>query len=386
MGLIGRISGSNPPVGANMNMRVPGLTPLGIWIEASSDRACKHAQAALTDMMLRYKFPFQPEFRYHPDDSGRLQMTCGQALYESLNDYFEALHLNPNEPISSHVACDDLNHEILLAMLCAPVALQFNSVEQLESHVRIRRNIVIAAAKTSLNFETHTAERPHDFWEATEDRGWVLRAGVQLEDAIIAATQPEVTGRAYGFSCYRATEYILLLGIAQEAKWVAPDYLEHIENQCRTEVLRSDPFHLEYAVEYGTMQRPVPPLFYIPGDRVWFKNPDPKSSDVTGYEGSWVFYLGHGKFSNFWHRDRPFDLVSKCLEIYHWRNGLEFYGEENQRINEELVATLQLQTRSNPIEMQKVLAKMMAYRDPGGVYANGGCIDSTREIPRPNLF
>ena len=55
-----------------MNMRVPGLSPLGIWIEASDDMACKHAQAALTDMMLRYKFPFQPEFRYHADDSSTL--------------------------------------------------------------------------------------------------------------------------------------------------------------------------------------------------------------------------------------------------------------------------------------------------------------------------
>ncbi len=369
-----------------MNMRVPGLSPAGIWIDAPGENTSRNAQAALTDLLERYKFCYPTQFRHHKEQPGRLQVTCEQSLFVDLNRHYENLHLSSDGHTENAWSCLDLSQEILLGMMSAPVPLSFESVDQLESHLRIRRNIVQAAAKTSLNFETHTAERPPDFWEATEDRGYVLRAGVGLEQAILAATQPEVTGRTYGFSCYRATEYILLLGIAQEAKWVSPEYLERMEAQCRSEVLRSDPFHIEYACEYGTMQNPISPYFYIPGDRVWFKNPDPKSSDVTGYEGSWVFYLGAGEFSNFWHRDRPFNLINKCLEIYHWRNGLECHGQDNQRINEALVASLLQQTKSDPVQMQTILAKMMAYRDPGGVYANGGCIDSTREIPRPNLF
>ena len=49
----------------------------------------------------------------------------------------------------------------------------------------------------------------------------------------------------------------------------------------------------------GSAESPLPAKFYIPGDRVWFRNPDPLSADVTGYEGSFVFYLGNGPVKGF---------------------------------------------------------------------------------------
>jgi hypothetical protein len=99
-----------------------------------------------------------------------------------------------------------------------------------------------------------------------------------------------------------------------------------------------------------------------------------------------VFYLGQGRFSNFWHREQPYDLVSKCLEIYHWRDAVIQDANGCMAIDENLVAQLVAQSRRDPAAMARILEKMMAYRDPAGVYAHGGCVDSTREIPRPNLF
>jgi hypothetical protein len=36
-------------------------------------------------------------------------------------------------------------------------------------------------------------------------------------------------------------------------------------------------------------------------------------------------------------------------------------------------------TRQSPEKLESVMSKMMVYRDPAGVYANGGCIDYTRD-------
>ena len=274
-----------------------------------------------------------------------------------------------------------LAREVVLAMLAAPQIMTFKSVAQLESHIRIRVNIARAAAKTSLAFNTEAAERPSEYWQGDSETGFVIRQGVRLEHAIIAATQPEVTGRQYEFSCYRAAEYLVLLGLAEEAKLVNPAYLNELEEQCRLAVPRSDPFHTTYVNEYGTPENPIPMRYYVPGDRLWFKNPDDRSSDVKGFEGSWVFYLGGGLFSNFWRRDKPFDLTSKCLEIYHWRDGAYVNSSGGLSMDESVVEQQADLTRQSPEKFNHVMSKMLVYRDPAGIYADGGCIDSTREVP-----
>jgi hypothetical protein len=278
-----------------------------------------------------------------------------------------------------------LAREVLLTMLAAPQIMGFESVAQLESHIRVRIHIARAAAQTSLAFNTEAAERPPEYWQGDAETGFVIRQDVSLEEAIIAATQPEVTGRQYEFSCYRAAEYLVLLGLAQEAKLVNPTYLNALEAQCRQHVPRSDPFHTTYVYEYGTPENPIPMHYYVPGDRLWFKNPDDRSSDVKGFEGSWVFYLGGGLFSNFWRRDKPYNLTDKCLEIYHWRDGAYVNSSGGLSMDESVVEQQAELTRQSRQRLDHIMSKMMVYRDPAGVYANGGCIDSTREIPR-SLF
>ncbi len=276
---------------------------------------------------------------------------------------------------------DLLFQEVWVALLSAPSRIDFTDIEELESHLRIRCNIARAAEKTALALKTDAAERPSDFWHDEPDMGFLLKPGVHLTDALIAATQPERTGRLYDFSCYRATEYVILLGIAQEARNTNPELYELLESTSRSRCIKSGMFHEVFLTEYGNLDEPVPMNYYVPGDRVWFKNPDEHSSNASSYEGSWVIYLGGGKFSNFWKRDAPYTLNSKMMEVYHWRHGVRLDDPCTMQMDEHLVENKVAATRADPVKKQSVLKRMARYRDPMGTYSEGGCIDASREFP-----
>ena len=276
---------------------------------------------------------------------------------------------------------DDIDRETLAAMLAGPRAFAFPDAPALASALRVRRHIARAARRTALAFKTEAAERPAHLWRYDEDRGFLLQPGADLIDALVGATQPEATGRLYDFSCYRATEYVILLGLARELRDHHPALYEALQHHGRHEAIRSGRFHEVFLVEPG-VDAPLPPAYYVPGDRVWFRNPDEISSDASGYEGSWVVYMGGGLFGNFWRRDDPFTLKSKCVEIHHWRHATFTDDQGVRRIDERLVFERCQATHADPEAERAILARMMRPRDPQGVYAEGGCIDTTREYPR----
>jgi hypothetical protein len=275
-----------------------------------------------------------------------------------------------------------LTREIVTAMLMGPVAFEFPSVDELASAVRIRHNIARAARKTSLSFHTSQAERPQDYWAYREDIGFVIRPGVSLVAALAKATQPEVSGALYSFSCYRATEYVMLLGIAEELAHCNPALYAQLQALWSTRPIMSGQFHDVFLREQGSMAAPLPPHYFVPGDRTWFRNPDEASADASGYEGSWVIYLGGGLFSNFWKRQQPYTLAGKCLEIYQWRNALYRDAEGQERIDEAKVDMLVAAAQHNESELERILPLMQRYREPRGVYRDGGCLDTTREFAR----
>src|SRR5512139_1845720 len=71
--------------------------------------------------------------------------------------------------LDTHANPEDLEREILLAMLLSPVAFVFPSLAELVSALRIRRNIVTNARKTALAFSTEAAERPAEYWTYHEE-------------------------------------------------------------------------------------------------------------------------------------------------------------------------------------------------------------------------
>jgi hypothetical protein len=275
-----------------------------------------------------------------------------------------------------------LEREIWVALLGSPHRFAFRDLEALKSHVRVRRNMALAARLTALAFKTEAAERPEADWHYEEEPGFILKPGRPLINALIAATQPEATGKLYDFSCYRATEYVILLGIAQELQANHPALLAQLQQLNERHAVRSGQFHEVFLIEYGSMEDPLPARFYVPGDRLWFRNPDERSADVTGYEGSWVMYMGGGLFSNFWKRDTPFSLESKAIEIFHWKDGVYTDAQGELQMDETVVERLVAQTQADPEARARVLERMLRMRDPKGVYAQGGCIDTTREYPK----
>ena len=76
--------------------------------------------------------------------------------------------------------------------------------------------------KTALAFDTEHAERPEGYWTYDEERGFTILPGRSLIEGLRRATQPEASGQLYAFSCYRATEYVTVLGIAQELEEANP--------------------------------------------------------------------------------------------------------------------------------------------------------------------
>lgn len=284
--------------------------------------------------------------------------------------------------LQTHGSTLTLEQETVLAMLRAPITLECHNLAAWQSHVRVRLHTAHAARRTALAFATEAAERPLDFWHYDDTHGFLLNEGCDLVEAIVAATQPGQSGKVYDFSCYRATEYLLLLGIARELKAHNPRLYDDLQALCRIHAIRSGQFHNVFLTEYGSMQAPIEAHHYIPGDRVWFRNPDPESSDIDGYEGSWVIYMGGGQFSNFWAHDLPYTLQRKCIEIFHWRDGLVSGAQGQMHMDESRVAAAMQVTLQSEQATQAVLNKMMRWRDVQGVYADGGCIDTTRECAR----
>jgi hypothetical protein len=269
--------------------------------------------------------------------------------------------------------------EIILAMALSPDVVYFGSEQELKSNLRMRCTVVQVASRTELNFDTSSITRPQAYWIYTKENGFLLRQGVSLADGLERALCPDVSGFTYAFSCQRASEYLILYAVVCELQKVNKTGLNDVEQQWRKRALTGDDFLFRFLGERGTYENPMPMRYYIPGDRIWFKNPDDYSSDIEGYEGSWVIYLGSGRFCNLWDRHRPYTLEEKCLEIFYWSkstavndSGVLFMNEAV--VKQQVEKALHEQDLSGPI-----LKKMMVYRDPTGVYAEGGCIDLSRD-------
>jgi hypothetical protein len=274
-----------------------------------------------------------------------------------------------------------LERETLVSLLLAPERIGFPSLDEFCSSLRMRLDTASIAAAAALAFDCDE-RRPADFWRRDAQGRFVLRRGRCLVEALARSLQPAPDEPPYGFGCYRATEYVMLLAIVREARRCNPALFERLGARWERKPIQSREFHESLLREYGTTESPLPARWFVPGDRVWFRNPDERSADAEGFEGSWVIYLGGGRFGNFWERGRPFTLQRKCVEIHHWRDSTFVDGAGRLRVDESRVAQLTAQTLAEPDALAAVMARMQRWRDPRGTYAEGGCLDRTREAPR----
>lgn len=307
-------------------------------------------------------------------------------LHLSANDQLHAICPNfDTAPIQAYLSgrrqdCESrIVAEILLAMALSPQTIPFKTTREFKSALRMRRNAVDVASRTELSFDTNSITRPQAYWFYTKENGFLLRQGVSLAEGLERALCPDVSGSTYAFSCQRASEYLMLYAVVRELSKVNKAGLHAVEEQWRKRALTGDDFLFRFLEERGTRDNPMPMGYYIPGDRIWFKNPDDHSSDIEGFEGSWVIYLGGGRFCNLWDRSRPYTLEEKCLEIYYWSQCVEVSPAGVPWMNEEVVKERVQLALNDPAIKHPILQKMMVYRDPAGVYADGGCIDLSRD-------
>jgi hypothetical protein len=314
--------------------------------------------------------------------------TAGDGRYLHLRASHRLLALCPDFDTSTITAIlrvcqpsQDLTmmSEIILAMALSPTLMLFKSGQELKSNLRMRCTVVKVASRTELNFDTDSITRPQAYWIYTKENGFLLRQGVSLAEGLERALCPDVSGYTYAFSCQRASEYLMLYAVVCELLKVNKLALRATEEQWRKRALTGDDFLFRFLEERGTRDDPMPMRHYIPGDRIWFKNPDDRSSDIIGFEGSWVIYLGGGRFCNLWDRHRPYTLEEKCLEIYYWSQCVELSPAGIPWINEAVVKERVQLALDDPAIKNPILQKMMVYRDPAGVYADGGCIDLSRD-------
>lgn len=269
--------------------------------------------------------------------------------------------------------------EILIALLASPVQIIFPSHAELEASIRIRITMAEVSEKVDIDFHTSKLNRPKSHWTFFEGTGFCLQENASLTEGLHLALLPPDPTSKYSFSCHRATEYIILLAIATESKRSNPALYDRLEKKWRDKPCSGEKFQNSFLREIGSTAEPLPRLWLIPGDRVWFKNPDEKSSNVLGYEGSWVIYLGQGKFSNFWNPKKPYTLTSKLIELFCWRFALEEDLNGQFVINESRVTALSESIGCNAHLTMRIIERMMSYRDPHMVYGDGGSMDSTRE-------
>jgi hypothetical protein len=358
--------------------------PAGIHIEGTTPLKTDRAQQAFLAQLEALGLQDYVDTEEHSDAHGlrHIEFRLRSHLMARLTPDFDTMQLCSQLGLDTESSLDDLEREILLAMLVAPIPFQFPSYAELASSVRIRKNIVVAARKTTLDFHTTAVERPEDYWRYVDGRGFTLLPGKSLIDALKKATQPEESGSLYAFSCYRATEYVILLGIAQELASCNPKLLDELQRIWESRAIQSGEFHDVFLYEYGSLSEPLPLQYFVPGDRTWFRNPDNHSSDVGGYEGSWVMYLGGGLFTNFWKRNKPYTMTAKCVEVFHWRHAVYQDQSGELQIDEAVVERLVEASLRDPKETDRILAEMFRLREPPGVYVDGGCIDASREFPR----
>jgi hypothetical protein len=281
--------------------------------------------------------------------------------------------------LDTKARADDLEKETLLAFLVSPVTYQFPSYGELESAVRIRRHIVEAARRTYAAFDTERIDRPTEYWRYDDDRGFILVPGQSLIAAIQAATQPGNSERLYAFSCRRASESIVLLALAQELLLWNPELYGKLTRQFETRTIKGGEFETVFLRPTGSCHEPFPVKFFVPGEWVWFKNPDEASADVPGLEGSHTIYLGAGAFADFWKKDATDTLTTKCLAIFYWRQCIYRDPQGVMQIDGPKVENLVNQALEAPTEVARILGEMLQLQSPRGE-CGGGSIEPTRDF------
>lgn len=195
---------------------------------------------------------------------------------------------------------DDLAREIIVALLASPVPFALPNHAEWAAAVRVRQRIVQAARDTRLHPNTTGPHHPPEHWLRQPGQPPVLRPERPLTAALQALLQPS-RDPGFALSPYRASEYVLLLGLAEETRRHHPALYSRLQARFQHRPVRDCEFHQALMRQIGSAEAPLPCGYAVPGDRVWLR-PPPKPGAPDAYQpigGRWAIYLGQGHYCEF---------------------------------------------------------------------------------------
>jgi hypothetical protein len=237
--------------------------------------------------------------------------------------------------------------EILLAMMQRGRQTAFSgpacTADALKDQVGVRQNIVAWTESAEWAWvDGRRSKWNPKYWSAGN-----YKSQHPLQEALSNVfVQPD----KYFFGCYTATKLLVAYTVL--------DYYDRVKHDERTTqllvrrlLIDKDPlsniepgnmwfFETDYNAvtsnRVGKLIRltdSVPQDNFIPGDWVYFMNPDKISARKNGYEGANAIYLGRGLFSDYYNDNHHrFTFREQLDEVYQWRHGVYNRPRDNRKI------------------------------------------------------
>jgi protein-glutamine gamma-glutamyltransferase len=189
--------------------------------------------------------------------------------------------------LSSEYTEGSLERKILNVMSSSPEKYTYDSLNQLKFELKMRREIVSAAAalnKSDLEFEVFRKSRANpEFWIRRDDGGFQLRPGVKASDAIRDIYR---NGSKYATECATAMQIVYYKALLEI-------FSEDAFNKMFRDITLMNWNDISGPLrDIGVMHRKSDGL---PGDRRYFANPDvdPKTPE---WQGENVIDMGDGTY------------------------------------------------------------------------------------------
>lgn len=230
--------------------------------------------------------------------------------------------------------------EIVLALLQHGRITRFSGkgcdIQALKDNVGIRQNIVAWTQDIKWCWPADESEDGKALWNKQYWKAGTPLPGVAPHVAFLdSVLQPE----KYAIGCYTASKLAMTNGILDYYARIKkdPKTLEIVEKRLNLEKdplvsveprkmwsfeADFDPKEMNIPGKVLKMETGVAPKNIIPGDWLYFLNPDPITYQKTGYEGSNAISLGRNLLDDFYHDEggNNFTYQQKMGEVYQWRN------------------------------------------------------------------
>ncbi|MCB2293377.1 protein-glutamine gamma-glutamyltransferase [Clostridium algoriphilum] len=182
---------------------------------------------------------------------------------------------------------NDIERDTINILNLSKEQYEYNSLDQLQFELKVRKNIVVAAKKlneSDMSFSTFRKSTCNvDYWERSKNGGFILKKGITPS---VAIEDISINSSKYSTECATAIiiiYYQALLNVFAEKLFNQLFPKIHLMNWHYIDDLLEDAGYLEKRNDY------------LPGDRRYFNNPDVNPVKPE-WQGENVIDLGYGSY------------------------------------------------------------------------------------------